>query len=234
MQFFNTNRVPSFQAQSQLQFRGATARSVPQTQASPSFPSWQFQMPTVYNNTFQGWNGFAGGGSSFGSFGASNASSFGASNFPSFGAPSFPSFGGGASSLSQVFGNGVTGFAGGQNFGASSFSFGSGSFPTLPVSNSTDLGSIFASGVSGNAFGLGSGDGGLSAIRAQMFAIAGVDSSSQQAQDPLFNPFTAGLQQTQQKLIDLTFSPPPPQAPSPFPFDFLAGLQQLLTSFQAQ
>lgn len=213
MQFFNTARFPSFQAQSQLQFRGAVARPGPQLQASPSFPNWQFQMPAVYNNTFQGWNGFAGGGSSFNTFGGSNFSSFGATSFPSFGTPTFPSFGASSGSLSQAFGNGVTGFSGGQNFGASSFSFGSGSFPTLPVNNSTDLGSIFASGVTGSAFGLGSGDDGLSGIRAKMFAIAGVDPSSRQAQDPLFNPFTAGLQQTQQKLIDLTLNPPPP---SPF------------------
>lgn len=149
--------------------------------------SWFAQLAGSQQNMFQGWASFGGG------FGFSPAPPFAQGNQFSFGGGSnfnFSAFGGGSSY------NGSTDLAS---------VFGSGAF-----TNSTNLGDVFGQMGGGSAFGGGFNfDASLNNIYAQMYAIAG---------QPIppggigagGNPFTAGLMNTRQQLLQLAMTPPSP------------------------
>jgi hypothetical protein len=160
--------------------------SAPPIFHQPTFQPYHFGMAQAQQTLFQGWAGF--GGASFGgaSFGGA---SFGGASFGAGGA-----FGG-------SFGGG---------FSASAGFSGAGAFPSFGT-NSTDLSSVFGSLEAIPSFGLAGGNdpfaANLQSIEAQMFALAG--QPGRRSSNPFDNPFTAGLQRTQQQLVNLTFNQQP-------------------------
>jgi hypothetical protein len=193
----------------------------------PSIQPYHFDQMQAQQTLFQGWAGFGGGGIG-GGFGGGFSASAGASASFGGGNPfgGFGGFGGGfaaSAGASASFGaNPFGGFGGGFSASAgASASFGGGSPFGGFGSNSTDLSSVFGSLNSMPSFGLAGGNdpfaSGLQQIESRMFALAGNFGSGGPIVPSAFNnPFSARLNQIQQQLVNLAFTPQP--APQPFFF----------------